>query len=290
MSIYRLTPKNLNKLKRFPLKEFCVSLSSNVSARNFINVVEDEKKKTANVIMQRPPVNSLNTELLQQLTSTIKALEEKKFKGFILSSSSPTVFSAGLDITEMYSPQEEKLRLFWTSLQNMWKTLYMTPLISIAAINGHCPAGGCVLALSCDHSIMVKSRATIGLNETKLGIIAPKWFSQLYINTLNFQKAEHALKLGQLFTPEEALKLQLVNDLVDSPSDLNEKCQSEMERWLKIPDAARRLAKQSLRKKYVDELITYEKQEVEEIVKFVFLDETQNALGAYIKSLKESKK
>ena len=40
----------------------------------------------ATVVMQRPPVNSLNTELLQQLTSAIKTLEEKKFRGFILSS------------------------------------------------------------------------------------------------------------------------------------------------------------------------------------------------------------
>lgn len=60
-------------------------------------------------------------------------------------------------------------------------------------------------------------------------------FRELYINTLNFQQAEHALKLGKLFTAEEALKLHLVNDLVDSPSELNEKAQSELEKWLKIP-------------------------------------------------------
>lgn len=35
-------------------------------------------------------------------------------------------------------------------------------------LQGHAPAGGCLLALSCDESIMVKSRATIGLNETLL--------------------------------------------------------------------------------------------------------------------------
>jgi len=240
--------------------------------------------------MQRPPVNSLNTEFIQQMTSAIKSLEEKKFRGFVLSSSSPTVFSAGLDITEMYNPTEERLRLFWTSLQTMWKTLYLTPLVSIASINGHCPAGGCLLALSCDHSIMVKSRATIGLNETLLGIIAPKWFRRLYINTLNFQQAEHALKLGKLFTPEEALKLHMVNDLVDSPSELSEKSQSEMEKWLKVPDAARSLTKISMRQPYVEELISYEKKEVDEIVAFVFREETQKVLGAYVKSLKDKKK
>lgn len=57
-----------------------------------------------------------------------------------------------------------------------------------------------------------------------------------------------------------------------------------------ITDAARRLTKQSMRKQYVDELISYEKQEVEEIVKFVYLEQTQNALGAYVQSLKGAKK
>lgn len=38
----------------------------------------------------------------------------------------------------------------------------------ILILQGHAPAGGCLLALSCDESIMVKSRATIGLNETLL--------------------------------------------------------------------------------------------------------------------------
>lgn len=45
-----------------------------------------------------------------------------------------------------------------------------------------------------------------------------------------------------------------------------------------------------MRKQYVDELISYEKQEVEEIVKFVYLEQTQNALGAYVQSLKGAKK
>ena len=286
----RLLNKKLCQVATITYKNYAAALSSEASSRSFVNVIEDDKKKTANIVMQRPPVNSLNTELLQQLTSAIKSLEEKHYRGFVLSSSSPTVFSAGLDITEMYKPTEERLRLFWTSLQTMWKTLYQTPLISIAAINGHSPAGGCLLALSCDHSIMVKNRATIGLNETMLGIIAPKWFRQMYINTLGFRVAEHALKLGKLFTAEEALQLHIVDELVDSPSDLNEKCQSEIDKWLKIPDTARRLTKLSLRKPYVDELTTYELQEVEDIVKFVFNEETQNMLAAYMKSLKGQKK
>ncbi|GIY02792.1 enoyl-CoA delta isomerase 1, mitochondrial [Caerostris extrusa] len=240
--------------------------------------------------MQRPPVNSLNLELLEQITAAIKDLEKKKFRGMILSSNSPTVFSAGLDITEMYKPKEERLRKFWVALQTMWKTLYLTPMVTIAAINGHAPAGGCLVSLSCDHSIMVKSRASIGLNETMLGIVAPKWFRAVYINSLGFRKAEHALKLGKMFTPEEAQKLGLVNELVDSPSDVLSKAQEELDRFMKIPAAALQMTKLSLRKPHVDELISYEKQELEEIVYFVSQEETQKLLGKYFESLKDKKK
>lgn len=41
---------------------------------------------------------------------------------------------------------------------------------------GHSPAGGCVLALCCDYRIIVDGKFKIGLNETKLGIVAPPWY------------------------------------------------------------------------------------------------------------------
>ncbi|KAF8768109.1 enoyl-CoA delta isomerase 1, mitochondrial-like [Argiope bruennichi] len=268
---------------------YAAKASIECNARMLVNVIQDEKKQIANVIMQRPPVNSLNLELLEQLTATIKDLEKKQFRGMILSSSSPTVFSAGLDITEMYKPKEERLRQFWKALQTMWKTLYLTPLVTIAAINGHAPAGGCLVSLSCDHSIMVKSRASIGLNETMLGIVAPQWFRKVYINSIGFRQAEHALKLGKMFSPEEALKLGLVNELVDSPSDVLPKAQEEMEKWMKIPASALQMTKLSLRKPDVDELISYEKKELEEIVFFVNQEKVQAMLGKYFESLKGKK-
>ncbi|GFV92854.1 enoyl-CoA delta isomerase 1, mitochondrial [Trichonephila clavipes] len=271
-------------------KSISYAKASNDSTRVLVNVIEDEKTRTANVVMQRPPVNSLNLELLEQITAAIKDLEQKKFRGMILSSNSPTVFSAGLDITEMYNPKEERLRAFWKTLQQMWKTLYLTPLVTIAAINGHAPAGGCLMSLSCDHNIMVKSRASIGLNETMLGIVAPKWFRAVYINSLGFRKAEHALKIGKLFSPEEALKLDLVKELVDSPSDVVPKAQEELDKWMKIPGAALQMTKLSMRKPFVDDLISYEEQEVEEIVHFVYQEQVQKTLGKYFESLKDKKK
>ena len=49
--------------------------------------------------------------------------------------SSPAVFSAGLDIREMYQTSPERLQLFWSSLQTLWLKLYGSKMANVALIN-----------------------------------------------------------------------------------------------------------------------------------------------------------
>ena len=107
-----------------------------------------------------------------------------KIQSVILSSSNPKIFSAGLDVSELVSPNPDRLPKFWNSLQQLYLDLYGSRLAVVAAIQGHAPAAGCFLAMACDYRIMssgdiggegggdMKKRfvPTIGLNETQLGI------------------------------------------------------------------------------------------------------------------------
>jgi Delta3-Delta2-enoyl-CoA isomerase len=95
----------------------------------------DNKTGYATVTLNRPPVNSLNLELLSELNTTLDDLQNNRSRGMILTSSSNTVFSAGLDILEMYQPTQERLKDFWTTLQDVWLKLYGSPFPTAAAIN-----------------------------------------------------------------------------------------------------------------------------------------------------------
>jgi len=84
-----------------------------------------------------------------------------------------------------------------------------------AAIVGHAPAGGCVLALCCDYRIMASGGFRIGLNETQVGLAAPEGVQQLLRRVVGRHRAERMLVAGELVDAERALALGLVDELVE---------------------------------------------------------------------------
>lgn len=161
---------------------------------------------------------------------------------------SDTVFSAGLDIMEMYKPDQERVKNFWSTLQDTWLKLYGLSTPTCAVINGHSPAGGCLLAMSCEYRIMSQN-FTIGLNETKLGIVAPEWFIASMRNTISNRETELALTAGRLFTTDEALKIGLIDEVATSKEDGIAKSANFFKMFAKVNPLARQMTKTVCRKK-----------------------------------------
>lgn len=87
--------------------------------------------------------------------------------------------------------------------------MYINILDDKSILQGHSPAGGCLLSTSCEYRAMVNGNYTIGLNETALGMVAPTWFMDSFKNTISDREAEIALTTAKLFTVDEALKVGL---------------------------------------------------------------------------------
>lgn len=240
--------------------------------------------------MQSPPVNSLSLDFLTELCIGLEKLEmDKGCRGLIITSNQPKVFSAGLDILEMYGKSPERCGEFWKSVQEMWLKLYSSNLVTIAAINGSSPAGGCLLALTCDHRIMADNpRYSIGLNETQLGIVAPFWFKDTMVNTVGHRNTELALQLGLLYKPAEALKVGLVDQLVPEDQVLTVATQT-MAKWLSIPEHARQITKSMMRKPTIDKLRSNREADIQNFVNFITKESIQKSLRMYMEMLKQKK-
>ncbi|XP_006821323.2 enoyl-CoA delta isomerase 1, mitochondrial-like [Saccoglossus kowalevskii] len=200
----------------------------------------------------------------------------------------PNIFSAGLDITEFYQKKPEETDAFWRTLQDVFLRLYGSKLVTIAAISGHSPAGGCLLAMACDYRVMATGKYTIGLNETLLGIIAPFWFIETMKNTIGHRETEKSLQLGKLYSPEQAENIGLV-DQICPPDDVLGCARKEMVKWLKIPDHARILTKQLMRNELINNLSSKRKEDIYNFTSFVQKDSIQRSLGLYLESLKKKK-
>ncbi|KAG8347757.1 putative Enoyl CoA hydratase isomerase [Trypanosoma vivax] len=246
--------------------------------------------------LSRAPVNSLNMELFEEFNSWMLWLgSDEACRSVILTSSIPTVFSAGVDMNEMYNPQPERLRSFWKAFQEAWLILNSFPKPIIAGISGNSPAGGCTLALGCDSRVMARHPVgkpdrpyRIGLNETKLGIAAPPWVIPAYAYIVGSRNAERMLQLGETPTADEALRIGLVDVVVEDEQLLRDAAVKEAERFMAVPQQARWMSRDMLRREFLQFIATEEDREYDTqfFVELMMNPEVQKGLDSYIARLK----
>ena len=64
--------------------------------------------------------------------------------------------------------------------------------------------------------------------------MAPTWFSDTLINTVGHREAERALELGKLYSPQQALAVGMVDEVVPQ-DEVHSTVNKAMELWLRIP-------------------------------------------------------
>ncbi|CAH1977979.1 unnamed protein product [Acanthoscelides obtectus] len=274
--------RNLRRLQQLNIAYF----KQYSSVSKLVSLTVDDKTGVSVLSLQRPPVNSLNLELLSDIHNALTEAEKNKSRGVILTSQKDGVFSAGLDIMEMYKPDQDRIKTFWTTLQDCWIKLYGCLYPTVAVINGHSPAGGCLLAMSCEYRIM-QTNYTIGLNETLLGIVAPPWFISTMKNLIGHRESELALTQGKLFTSDEALKIGLVDEIMHSKDEGIKKANAFMAKFAKISPITRSLTKQSVRGPTIQDMIKNRQADLEHFLQFTNNPQVQQSLGMYLEMLKK---
>ena len=103
-------------------------------------------------------------------------------------------------VNAICSPARKFMRVLNIFYSKHYLRLIRRTWQTAAGIEGHSPAGGCFLTISCDSRVMTIGLDLIGLNET---IIAPFWFSDAFLNMIGHRNSEKLLGLGiQKLTPK----------------------------------------------------------------------------------------
>jgi 3,2-trans-enoyl-CoA isomerase len=214
-----------------------------------VRVERNAPGKYAVAYVCKEPVNAMDAELWEELQQVLDEMEaDKGVRALIFASGlKRDIFTAGNDLKELYGPliSEESYRRFWGAQNTFLPRLYRSPLYTVAAIRGACPAGGCILSLMCDHRVQT-TQGHIGLNEVALGIPVPRFWAQAFCRITGSAKGERLLGLGKMLSPRQALDLGLLHEVVEK-DDLLEAALQAVRAALKLPDAGRVVTKQALR-------------------------------------------
>jgi enoyl-CoA hydratase/carnithine racemase len=196
--------------------------------------------------LNRPKAHALDRRLVSDLQETIVELgEASHVEGAILTATG-NIFCAGLDLIELYRYDEDGIIDLWERFGRMMRDLIRFPKPLVGAINGHAPAGGCVLAMCCDYRFMAEGQGRIGLNEVAVGVVFPKPVIELARHVLGDTRASDMIFHGALLFPEQAGAFGLVHATVP-PEHLMETAEQKIQSWLALPQVPWREAKAVLR-------------------------------------------
>lgn len=237
--------------------------------------------------LARPPVNALNPELLGELRDALRRAPEQGAEAVILSGG-PKVFSAGLDVPCLLTLEADALQAAWELFFDAARALAESPVPVVAAIDGHSPAGGCVLALCCDYRIMARGDFRIGLNEVQVGLPVPNAVQHLLQRTIGRYPADRLMLVGAMLDSEAALKAGMVDELADSGTVVAA-AKTWLETLLALPRLAMLETRRFARSDLVDALASPERIGIARFLDVWFREETQAMLHAMVAKLKARK-
>ncbi len=157
--------------------------------------------------LEHGPVNAFDVDLSE---AVIEAFAE--VRGPVVLTGAGRSFSAGVDLAQIVDGGGDYVDRFLRALSRSLLVVFRHPAPTVAAVNGHAVAGGCVLALACDARLMAAGR--IGLSEVAVGVSFPPAALEIVRHALGSSLGRLVLR-ADLVDPSEARRLGLVDDVVD---------------------------------------------------------------------------
>lgn len=196
------------------------------------------KKDTANIVtiifdMQDREDNVINHEITDAFLPVIKRLQEEKaqgqLKGVILTSNKKSFLSGG-DLGYLYGANDpEELFRQAEKLSRFFRDLERPGVPVVAAIAGNALGTGFEVALACHHRIVLDDpKVRVGIPEVNLGLMPSGGSIVRMMWLLGIEKAYPVLTSGRHYSPQEALKVGIIDDLASTQKELIEKARA----WL----------------------------------------------------------
>ncbi len=164
------------------------------------------------IVMEGPGKNALGTQMMDFLLAEL----DRAGGDAVLLTGKGDAFSAGLNLKEVVALDDQGMAAFLRKLERLVCALFTYPGPTVAAVNGHAIAGGCVLALCCDLRVArADMDLRMGLNEVALGLQFPPGILRMIHKRISPERLSQALLGAELVRVDQAAALGYLDELTD---------------------------------------------------------------------------
>jgi len=174
------------------------------------NIILEKKDGITKLVVNRPPVNVINFETLNEMNMALTELaKDNETKVLLIRGSGSKAFCAGIEVKDHVGDMMPKMM---REFGKMFRLLRGLGKPSIAVVNGIALGGGCEIIAGCDMAV-ASEKAMLGQPEVQLGGLAPA-AAALFPRIMGEKKAFELIVLGDSIPAKEAERIGLVNKVV----------------------------------------------------------------------------
>lgn len=183
--------------------------------------VEYEEDR-ADVVLNRPDKrNAIDRDVINDLRAALREVSDSDARSIALLGRGP-VFCAGMDLEMMHDYSEEEHHELGDDLHALFDEVAEIDLPVVAGIKRAAIAGGFELTLPCDLRV-IDGEAKYGAIEVNLGIFPSGGSTQRLPRLVGLSRAKELVLKGEFIDPEEAERIGLVNEVAESPDDVDDR-------------------------------------------------------------------
>ena len=194
---------------------------------------DTDKIVTLQLDMSGRSGNVINHELGKAFNPVIEHLLQEKarhaLRGIVLTSAKKTFLEGG-DLEHLYQTTDKaELYAFAQRLKSVLRALEQPGIPVVAAINGDALGLGFEVALACHHRIVIDNpKIRLGHPEVNIGSIPSGGAIVRLMWLLGIERAWPILMRGLRYSPQEAIKVGIIDELARDQKDMLERAKS----WL----------------------------------------------------------
>ncbi len=196
------------------------------------------RDRIAHVTLDNGKANALSPSVIAALGDALTRAEDagEEEVGALLITGTPGMLSGGFDLEVMRSGAQAAGELV-TDGGELFSRMFGAPVPVIVACPGHAIAAGALLLLGADARVGARGAFRIGLIETQIGMVLPRWAVELARERLSMRHFQAATVGARIYDPDGALDAGFLDQVV-APEELTDAAVAEARRWAELPRAA----------------------------------------------------